>query len=46
MTKFNQLTQKWHKFSQHRELTQSEQEYLVSIIIEWINRQINSNPVL
>lgn len=31
---------------QHRELTQSEQEYLVSIIMEWINRQINSNHVL
>ena len=38
--------EKWHKFPQHRELTQTEQEYLVSVIIEWINRQINSNPVL
>ena len=37
--------EKWHKFPQHRELTPSEQEYLVSIIIEWINRQINY-PVL
>lgn len=38
--------EKWHKFPQHRELTQTEQEDLVSIIMEWINRQINSNPVL
>lgn len=38
--------EKWHKFPKGRELTASEQEYLVSVIIEWINRQINSNPVL
>lgn len=38
--------EKWHKFLQHRELTATEQEYLVSVIMEWINRQINSNPVL
>ncbi len=38
--------EKWHKFPQHRELTASEQQYLVSIIMEWINRQINSKPVL
>ena len=34
--------EKWHKFPQHRELTKSEQEYLVSIIMEWINRQIQN----
>ena len=38
--------EKWHKFPQHRELTKTEQEYLVSVIMEWINRQINSNSVL
>ena len=38
--------QQWHKFPKGRELTASEQEYLVSVIMEWINRQINSNPVL
>lgn len=38
--------EKWHKFPKYRELTQTEQEYLVSVIMEWINRQINSNPVL
>ena len=38
--------EKWHKFTQHRELTATEQEYLVSVIMEWIKRQINSNPVL
>ena len=35
--------EKWHKFPQHRELTKSEQEYLVSVIMEWINRQIKGN---
>ena len=35
---------KWHKFPQNRELTKNEQEDLVSVIMEWINRQINSNP--
>ncbi len=38
--------EKWHKFPQHRELTKTEQEYLVSVIMEWIKQQINSNPVL
>lgn len=38
--------EKWYKFPQHRELIKTEQEYLVSVIMEWINRQINSNPVL
>lgn len=38
--------EKWHHFSKGRVLTQTEQEYLVSVIMEWINRQINSNPVL
>ena len=37
--------EKWHKFPQHRELTKTEQEYLVSVIMEWINRQINLNPI-
>ena len=36
---------KWHKLPQHRELTQSEQEYLVAVIMEWINRQINLNSI-
>ena len=34
--------EKWHKFPQHRKLTKTEQEYLVSVIMKWINRQINS----
>ena len=38
--------EKWHKFPKGRELTPTEQEYLVSVIMEWINRQINSNHVL
>ena len=32
--------EKWHKFPQHRELTQTEQEYLVSVIMEWIKKQL------
>ena len=31
--------EKWHKFPQHIELTKSEQEYLVSVIMGWINQQ-------
>ena len=31
--------EKWHKIPQHRELTLQEQEYLVSVIMEWIKRQ-------
>ena len=38
--------EKWHHFPKGVDLTQEQQEYLVSIIMEWINRQINSNPVL
>ncbi|MCQ2754889.1 MAG: DUF4186 domain-containing protein [bacterium] len=38
--------EKWHHFPKSVELTQEQQEYLVSIIMEWINRQINSNSVL
>ncbi len=37
--------EKWHKFPKGRELTKAEQEYLVSIIMEWIKRQINSNII-
>ena len=38
--------EKWHHFPKGVELTKEQQKYLVSIIMEWINRQINSNPVL
>ena len=33
--------EKWHKFPHGRELTSTEQEYLVSVIMEWISRQIS-----
>ena len=33
--------EKWHKFPKGRELTQPEQDYLVSVIMEWIKRQIS-----
>lgn len=32
--------EKWYKFPQHRELTKTEQEYLVSVIMKWIKLQI------
>ena len=38
--------EKWYHFPKNRPLTTSEQEYLVSVIMKWINRQINSNTVL
>ncbi|MCQ2740350.1 MAG: DUF4186 domain-containing protein [bacterium] len=38
--------EKWHHFPKGVELTKEQQKYLVSIIMEWINRQMNSNPVL
>lgn len=32
--------EKWHYFPKGRELTQSEQEYLVSVIMQWIKLQM------
>ena len=32
--------EKWHKFPKGIELTPEQQEYLVSIIMEWIKRQM------
>ena len=32
--------EKWHKIPKGRELTEEEQNYLVSVIMEWIKRQI------
>lgn len=31
---------KWHKIAQDRELTAEEQDYVVSVIMEWIRRQL------
>ena len=31
---------KWHKFPKDVELTESEQDYLVGLIMEWIKKQI------
>ena len=33
--------EKWHKYPKGRCLTQSEQEHLVSIIMEWIKKQMD-----
>ena len=32
--------EKWHKIPKGKELTLSQQEYLVSIIIDWIKKEI------
>lgn len=32
--------EKWHKLPKGRELSNSEQEYLINVIMEWIKRQI------
>jgi len=32
--------EKWHKIPKGRELTPAEQKYLISVITEWINKQI------
>lgn len=33
--------EKWHKIPKDQELTPSQQEYLVSIIMKWIKQQLN-----
>ncbi len=32
--------EKWHKIPKGKELTQNQQEYLVSIIMRWIEQQV------
>ena len=32
--------EKWHHIPKRRELTETEQEYVVDVIMEWINREI------
>lgn len=33
---------KWHKFPKSVELTEKQQEYLVNLIMEWIERQMKA----
>ena len=33
--------EKWHRIPKGRELTEAEQEYVVNVIMEWINREIH-----
>ena len=35
--------EKWHKIMQGRELNQRQQDYVVKVIMTWINKQHNSN---
>ena len=32
--------EKWHKIPKERELTNNEVEYIVNLLIEWINREV------
>lgn len=32
---------KWHKFSKNTQLNEKQQEYLVNLIMKWIEKQIN-----
>ena len=34
---------KWHHIKQNKELTENEQEYIVNIIMIWINRELSTN---
>ena len=33
--------EKWHRIPKGRELTETEQEYIVNVIMEWIGREIH-----
>ena len=35
--------EKWHHIPKGRELTETEQEYVVDVIMEWINREMKGN---
>ena len=35
--------EKWHYIPKGRELTETEQEYVVNVIMEWINREMKGN---
>ena len=34
---------KWHHIPQNKELTKEEQEYIVEVIMAWINKQLSKN---
>ena len=34
---------KWHHIPQNKELTKEEQEYIVEVIMTWINKQLSKN---
>lgn len=38
--------EKWHHFPKNTQLTDNEQKYLVSIIMEWIKRQVEQHSSL
>lgn len=37
--------EKWHKIPKGKELTLNQQEYLVSIIMEWVKRQLKTSQI-
>ena len=34
--------EKWHKIPKHRELTETEIEWIVDLLIEWLENQVDS----
>ncbi len=34
---------KWHKIEKNKELSKEEQEYIVNIIIKWIEKELNES---
>ena len=39
-TCFRGCLEKWHHIPKGRELTETEQEYVVNVIMEWIRREM------
>lgn len=37
--------EKWHHIEKNRELTKDEIDYIVSLLMEWIKKQINQNEI-
>jgi len=37
---------KWHKFALNTALTQEQQDYIVDIIMKWIEKEINKRDVI
>ena len=36
---------KWHNIEKNKDLSKEEQEYIVTLIISWINKQITNKKI-